>query len=59
MATGSSFGRVFRSLTPVVNASGAGDSRQTQDLPYCTFALPMHASFVAPASASHFSIATL
>jgi hypothetical protein len=28
-------------------------------LPYCTFALLTHASFVGPASASHFSIATL
>jgi hypothetical protein len=32
---------------------------QSQDVPKCTFALPIHVSFAAPASASHFSIATL
>ena len=38
---------------------GEGDLHRSQDLPYCTFALPTHESFAGPASASHFSIATL
>ena len=43
---------------PLARAARAA-SHRSQDLPYRTFALPMHVSLAAPASASHFSIATL
>ena len=52
-------GRNTRFLTPPATEGGGGDLPRPQDLPNCTFALLTHASLAAPASASHFSIATL
>ena len=49
----------IRFLAPPATESGDGDLLRSQDLPYCDFALLTHASFAGPASASHFSIATL
>ena len=52
-------GRNTRFPYAVSKESRGGDPYRSQDLPYCTFALLTHASFAGPASASHFSIATL
>ena len=52
-------GRNSRSLTLAAKESGEGNLHRSQDLPYCTFALLTHVFFAGPASASHFSIATL
>ena len=46
-------------LTLPAKESSEEHLQRSQDLPYCTFALLTHASFPAPVSASHFSIATL
>ena len=47
--------RICRQVLP----SAVSFSFSISVLPYCTFALPTHASFAGPANASHFSSATL
>ncbi len=50
-------GRNTRSLKLLAKKIGQGN--RFQDLPNCALAVLTHESFAAPASASHFSIATL
>ena len=52
-------GRNTRPLKLLAKRIGQGDLKRFQDLPNCALALLTHASFAAPARASHFSIATL
>ena len=52
-------GRFDLRIAPVANRKGAGGLHGGQVLPYCSFALPMQASFAGPANAPHFSSATL
>lgn len=52
-------GRNIRSLKLLAKEIGGGELKAIYDLPNWAFAAETHESLAGPASASHFSIATL